>query len=391
MKKILFLLLPLFVFANTPDSALLNYQQKYTFCHGHTNYQIAQCLLNGTLNYNLLRGDKPRYKQLDKNALFTAESEGNIYPYVMSLLPQTQRYTRLLDHIDYLMSIRDIYRTPKFLGNDAEDIIRIKKIFNLLLGTELIEDTIYTDAFEAALLEYQRRHGLTVDGDIGPQTKRTLKISLHKIIQKVKKNLEIERISLSKGSNYVLVNIPEFKMHYYENFQPILNMKVVVGKKKQRTPVFSRKMKYIVKNPRWNVPDNIYKKEYAHKSEEDLRKLGLVYNSNGKLYQPSGRRNALGVVKFLFPNKYNVYMHDTPSKHLFQRTVRAYSHGCIRLEKPLELLNLLGYDYTNHKNKWITLENRIPVYVEYHTAWVDDEGILQLRPDIYGYEKKLFR
>jgi len=391
MKKILFILFPFFLFANTPDQALLHYQKKYTFCHGHTNYQIAQCLLNGTLNYNLLRGDKPRYKQLDKNALFTAESEGNIYPYVMSLLPQTQRYTRLLDYIDYLMSIRDIYRTPKFLGNDAEDIISIKKVFNLLLGTELIEDTVYTDAFEAALLEYQRRHGLTVDGDIGPQTKRTLKTPLHKIIQKVKKNLEIERISLSKGPNYVLVNIPEFKMHYYENFEPILNMKVVVGKKKQRTPVFSRKMKYIVKNPRWNVPDNIYNKEYAHKSEENLRKLGLVYNENGKLYQPSGRRNALGVVKFLFPNKYNVYMHDTPSKHLFQRTVRAYSHGCIRLEKPLELLNLLGYDYTNHKNKWITLENRIPVYVEYHTVWVDDEGIVQFRPDIYGYEKKLFR
>jgi murein L,D-transpeptidase YcbB/YkuD len=158
-----------------------------------------------------------------------------------------------------------------------------------------------------------------------------------------------------------------------------------------RTPIFSRKMKYIVKNPQWNVPNNIYKKEYAHLSEEALRKQGLVYNSEGKLYQPSGRRNALGVVKFLFPNKFNVYMHDTPSKHLFKRTVRAYSHGCIRLEKPVELLNVLGHEYDTKKQKWITVENKIPVYIEYHTVWVDDEGIVQFRPDIYGYERKLFR
>ncbi len=157
-----------------------------------------------------------------------------------------------------------------------------------------------------------------------------------------------------------------------------------------RTPVFNRKMKYIVKNPRWNVPPSIYAKEYAHKSESQLKKLGLKYNSEGKLYQPPGRRNALGVVKFLFPNRFNVYMHDTPAKSLFNRRVRAYSHGCIRLEKPLELLNELGYTYDTKKTKWITLENKIPVYVEYHTVWIDDDGIVQFRHDIYGYEKKLF-
>jgi murein L,D-transpeptidase YcbB/YkuD len=138
------------------------------------------------------------------------------------------------------------------------------------------------------------------------------------------------------------------------------------------------------------VPGSIYRKEYAHKSESQLKKLGLRYNSEGKLYQPSGSRNALGVVKFLFPNKFNVYMHDTPAKSLFNRRVRAYSHGCIRLEKPIALLNELGYSYNTKKNKWITLKKKIPVYVEYHTVWVDDEGIVQFRNDIYGYEKKLF-
>ncbi len=378
------------MFAANPDTDLLSYQNRYTYCHGNTNYQITRCLLNGALNYRYFRGDRPKPKRIDREALQNAEAEGNVYPYVMDLLPKTNRYNALLDYYDYLSTLQDYYVTPQFMGNDADDIVRIKRIFNLLQNANLVEDAYYTEAFEREIFEYQRRHGLTVDGEIGPQTKRTLKTPLHAIMQKVKKNLEIERISLPKEANYVLVNIPEFKMHYYENFEPVLDMKVVVGKKKHRTPIFSRKIKYVVKNPRWNVPNTIYKKEYAHLSEEALRKKGLIYNSEGKLYQPAGRRNALGVVKFLFPNKYNVYMHDTPAKYLFKKTVRAYSHGCIRLEKPLEFLNLLGYDYTNSKNKWITLEHKIPVYVEYHTVWLDDEGMIQFRPDIYGYEKRLF-
>jgi len=180
------------------------------------------------------------------------------------------------------------------------------------------------------------------------------------------------------------------KMHFYENGMEVLSMKTVVGKPKMRTPVFSRKMQYVVLNPTWNVPPSIYKKEYAHKSEAQLRKIGLRYGSNGKLYQPAGRRNALGLVKFLFPNKFNVYMHDTPAKSLFQRTTRAYSHGCIRLEKPMKLLHKLGYSYRPGKTQWNTLKYRIPVFVEYHTVWVDSNGIVQFRPDIYGYEKKLF-
>ncbi|PTB83990.1 hypothetical protein C9926_00045 [Sulfurovum lithotrophicum] len=391
MKIIFLFLIPAFLFSTDPDMDLLDYQNRYTLCHGKTNYQITKCLLNGSINYAFLHGDKPKKKPVDKETLYRAEMEGYLYPYVMNLLPQTRRYLGLLDYVDYLSSLTYDYLTPQFVGKDAEDIMRIKRIFNLLQNANLEENPYYTQDFEAHLLDYQRRHGLTVDGKIGSQTKRSLRTPLSKRIEKVKKNLELERVSLPKGDHYILVNIPEFKMHYYENYMPTLNMKVIVGKRKMRTPVFSRRLKYIVLNPRWNIPDNIYRKEYAHKSVEELRKEGLVYNSKGKLYQPPGKRNALGVVKFLFPNKYNVYMHDTPAKYLFNRTVRAFSHGCIRLEKPLELLQRLGYEYNTRKNKWITVENQIPVFVEYHTVWIDDEGIVQFRPDIYGYEKKLFR
>jgi len=390
MKKIIFILIHTFIFAAAPDHGLKNYQERYSLCQGKTDYQISQCLLNGDLNYSRFRGDRYSYRTIKKNKIKKELQNGNIYHYTMNLMPKTKRYTDLKEYLDYLYSIQKQYIPPKFKGNDEEDIIRIKNVFNLLQHADLEENADLTPRFEDALLEYQRRHGLAVDGEIGPNTKRELKRSIHSIIVKVKKNLQLERISSPKGSNYILVNIPEFKMHYYDNDAPVLNMKIVVGKTYMRTPIFNKKMQYIVKNPRWNVPASIYNNEYAHKSESYLRKGGFAYNSEGKLYQKEGAQNALGLVKFLFPNKFNVYMHDTPAKSLFNKRVRAFSHGCIRLEKPLELLNELGYEYDTNKNKWVTLEKQIPVYVEYHTVWIDDEGIVQFRHDIYGYEKKLF-
>lgn len=390
MKKIIFILIHTLLFASVPGQELKHYQERYTFCHGKTNYQITECLLNGSLNYSRVRGERNTYRKVNKDGLRKAELSGSTYRYVMNLLPQTKRYTGLKNYLDYLYSIKGEYTPPRFKGNASEDIIRIKKILNLLQNAGLEEDIEHSMKFDDAILEYQRRHGLEVDGVIGPNTKRELMQSINSIITKVKKNLELERISSPKGSNYILVNIPEFKMHYYDKHEPVLSMKIIVGKNRMRTPIFNREMKYIVKNPRWNVPPSIYLNEYSDKSESYLKKNGFTYDNEGKLYQKEGADNALGLVKFLFPNKYNVYMHDTPGKSLFDKRVRAFSHGCIRLEKAIELLNELGYEYEIDKNKWVTLKKKIPVYVEYHTVWIDDEGIVQFRNDIYGYERKLF-
>lgn len=391
MKNILFVLIFTFIYAEVPDFRLLDYQERYSICKEKTDYSIAQCLLNGNLNYSRLRGDKYAYRFIDRGSIAAAVQNGDIYDYTMSLMPQTKRYIFLKEYIDHLYSIKDQYTPPQFKGDDAQDIINIKKVLNLLQFARLEENSDYTQEFEVELLEYQKRHGLEVDGKIGPSTKRELKKSIDEIIIKAKKNLTLERISSPKGANYVLVNIPEFKMHYYDNGEEVLNMKVIVGKRSARTPILNGMMQYIVKNPRWNVPLAIYRNEYAHKSESYLKRNGFAYNSEGKLYQKEGKNNALGVVKFLFPNRFNVYMHDTPTKSLFNRRVRMFSHGCIRLEKPIALLNELGFDYDTKKNKWITLEKQIPVYVEYHTLWVDDDGIIQFRDDIYGYEQSLFR
>ena len=383
--------MPILMFASNPDPQLLEYQQRYSICQGKTNYQIAQCLLNGNLNFYAVRGDGLKPTKINRQYLRQAEQEGRVYSYVLSLLPNTRRYVGLLDYVDYLYSIKNDYMPPRFRGDVMEDMVLTKRVLNLLQDARLEETPDYTPAFESEIIEFQRRHGLATDGEIGPATKRALKVSIQSIINKVKKNIILERLSPPKGNEYVYINIPEFMMYYYRYGEQMLSMKVVVGKPKMRTPVFHRNMKYIVLNPRWNVPPSIYNKEYADKSYEELRKKGFDFNQKGKLYQKSGRRNALGVVKFLFPNKFNVYMHDTPAKSLFRRNRRAFSHGCIRLEKPIELLHTLGYERNTRKNKWITLENKIPVYVEYHTVWVDNEGIVQFRNDIYGYERKLFR
>lgn len=390
MKIAIFILLSSLLFANISDENLKLYQSKYSLCKGKTNYQISKCLLNGNLNYANFRGDRNAYKRVSNSKIKAAVNEGRAYEFTMQNIPDTRRYNELKSYLDYLFTIKSQYITPEFNGNEDEDIIRMKRVFNLLKLANLEETAEINSEFEEALLSYQASQGLTVDGDIGKRTKLSLKEPIYNLIVKIKKNLTIERITKEKPANCIVVNIPEYKMYYYENFEEVLKMKTVVGKAKMRTPIFNRKMQYVVLNPTWNVPPSIYKKEYAHLTTEELAKKNLRYGSNGKLYQPSGRRNALGLVKFLFPNKFNVYMHDTPAKSKFQRTRRAYSHGCIRLEKPMDLLHKLGYNYSQGKTKWKTLEQKVPVFVEYHTAWADDEGVIQFRNDVYNYEKKLF-
>jgi len=369
---------------------LLRYQSRYSLCHGKSDYQIAVCLINGNLNLSRLRGDHTAYRYISPSRIRKEITKEDPFSYVMRHMPQTRRYRALKAYLDYLYDIEPYYFPPRFKGDAAEDMVRMKRIFNLLMQTRLEETPERTPDFDAALLAYQRRHGLTPDGKIGPRTRREMKRPLRSIIRKIKKNLTWERVSQPKPPTSIVVNIPEYRMHYYRNGREILHMKTVVGKPKMRTPLFYRDMQYIILNPRWYVPPSIYHKEYRDKSPEYLRRRGFAYDSNGRLYQKPGRRNALGKVKFLFPNRFNVYMHDTPSKSLFKRTIRAFSHGCIRLEKPLALLHALGYAYQPGVTRRITLKEQIPVFIEYHTVWVDQKGIVQFRPDIYGYERKLF-
>jgi len=250
-----------------------------------------------------------------------------------------------------------------------------------------------------------------------------------KLLRKIR--LNIERVKLMKpglGDTYALVNIPEYKVRVIEKDKTAVTMGVIVGKRKNQTPIFSEELKYITLNPTWNVPDSIARNEIIPKTlrnpnylkrhrlvmrrDYNLDSPALSFNSvNAKAYvggkgpvpfkfiEVPSDRNALGRVKFIFPNHHSVYMHDTPTKSLFKRKVRAFSHGCVRLEQPKYMLEYISKNYTSHdyedvkakydsyKTHYLKITKRLPVHTAYLTTYVDDNGQLLSFGDIYGFDK----
>ena len=215
-------------------------------------------------------------------------------------------------------------------------------------------------------------------------------------------NLERYRwLPRTLGDKYILVNVPAFKLEGYEGGEKTIEMKVIVGEEYEgrSTPVFSDRMEYVVFRPYWNVTPTIAAKELFPKfAAEGMPADYETYTENGelRLRQKPGEKNSLGLVKFLFPNDFNIYLHDTPYDKLFDKDVRAFSHGCIRLEKPAELAQwVLGWDAARvnrmmhgANNQTITLKNKIPVYIIYMTAYVRD-GRLQFNDDLYKRDDRL--
>jgi murein L,D-transpeptidase YcbB/YkuD len=196
---------------------------------------------------------------------------------------------------------------------------------------------------------------------------------------------------------YIVVNIPDYTLFAYKQDSTGFSCKVVVGKETNKTAIFRGDMKYVVFNPYWNVPESIIKKEILPEIKKNSRYLEeheMEWNG-GKIRQKPGAQNALGKVKFLFPNVFNIYLHDTPAKTLFSKEKRTFSHGCIRVAEPRKLAVFLLEDepgWTEEaidrnmeygKERYVTLKKPIPVYVVYFTAFVDDLGRLNFRKDIY--------
>jgi len=230
------------------------------------------------------------------------------------------------------------------------------------------------------------------------------------------------------GTNYALVNIPEFTVRVIENDKTAVKMAVVVGKRKMKTPIFSEDLSYITLNPQWSVPDSIARNEIIPdllKNPNYLTESRMVmretYDLNSKKFTPDSvdlkayvggkghvpfkfievpsRKNGLGRVKFIFPNQHNVYMHDTQSKHLFKRKVRTYSHGCVRLDKPNVMLDYVTKHYTDTtpeeisekynslKTHYINITKRLAVHTSYLTTYIDEGNKLLVFKDIYGFDK----
>ena len=299
------------------------------------------------------------------------------------------------------------------------EVVNVKRMMMQLragLGIEAILKPYVPEYVQFGALIHAY-HALLVD----PTTPKTL---LYKI------RLNIERLKLMKpklGDTYTLVNIPEFKVRIIENNHTSLSMRVIVGKKNKQTPIFAAKLAYIVLNPTWNVPDSIARHEIipkALKNPEYLSKHRLVVRKNYDIESPaiqfdpekakeyvggegdvpfkfiekSSRRNALGRVKFIFPNGNSVYMHDTPTKWLFKKKVRAYSHGCVRLAEPMKMLHFLAKNYSTTTKKeidtWykslkthmVAITKYLPVHTAYLTTYIDEDGLVHTYPDIYKYD-----
>ena len=204
------------------------------------------------------------------------------------------------------------------------------------------------------------------------------------------------------GSRYLLVNIPAFRLDAIENGKSVLDMKVVTGKKTSPTPVLADRMVTVVFSPYWNIPQDIVQKEILPKVAKDagyLEKNNMEMDEGGHYRQRPGKGNSLGQVKFIFPNHYNVYLHDTPAQSLFERVERDFSHGCVRLDEPMKLAQYVLRDqpeWTDEKitaamdagtERSVALKQPLPIYLVYFTAW-EDNGVLQTVPDVYGIDRR---
>jgi len=264
---------------------------------------------------------------------------------------------------------------------------------------------LYNVTLAGIVAQVKPTYGLPADSIINNAFINAINIPAKKREEQIIVNMERLRwIPVDTVSKeFILVNIPEYTLVYYEQGKPVWRCGVVVGKPMTKTVIFSGDMRYVVFSPYWNVPSSIINKEIRPgmaRSKNYLARHNMEWNG-GRVRQRPGPSNSLGLVKFLFPNSNNIYLHDTPSKSLFNETNRAFSHGCIRVSKPKDLAIRVLRQYPEWtpekidaamhagKEKYITLERTIPVFIGYFTAFIDEGGHANFRPDIYQRDKGL--
>jgi murein L,D-transpeptidase YcbB/YkuD len=273
-------------------------------------------------------------------------------------------------------------------------------------------DTAYDNILAEAVTKIQRQHNLPVTGTLNPATIAALNVwQRQSETDIIVANMERWRwLPRDFGNTYSILNVPDFTLTVVRDGVPVWKTKVVVGTPETPTPLFSDKIQFITVNPTWIIPPSIMNKKYLPALQQDpavLDRLGIrvTRNSDGslRLYQPPGNRNALGRLRFNFPNKFMVYQHDTPDKYLFDRPSRAYSNGCMRVQDPAKYAEVLlsialpteGYTQERLRKMFggternITFPTHVPVHLTYQTALIDESGKLVIRDDIYGYDKRL--
>lgn len=394
----------------------------------------ASHFLNGKVNPETVDSEWKAIRR-EGNALEILEKaleQGDIKKALLDLEPQHPGYSKLKKALTKYQNLLDDggWKTVpegETLKPGMVDSIRVPLIIDRLQVTGDLKKipqskSMFTEELSESVKMYQKRNGLEVDGNIGKATTLSFNVSAAERVNQIKVNLERFRwINQHLGDHYIMVNIADYHLEIFNKDSLTFSEKVIVGKPFRKTPVFSGKMTYFVLNPTWTVPPTILFKDMLPEVKKDYNylitkniKVIQGQGSNAVIVDPStvdwsslsvnkfpytlrqdpGPLNALGQVKFMFPNPYNVYIHDTPSRELFARSDRAFSSGCIRLNKPLSLVNYLIKDdkrwnsakiqsiLKEGKETSIILSNPVNVHILYLTAWVIDDAV-QFRNDLY--------
>lgn len=384
----------------------------------------------------------------DFNPSFTVSqilAAENLNHFFDSLPPRHQEYTNLMAALERYRQLTAEGGWPRLgdgpslrPGDKDPRIITVRqrlKITEDFQGDPPVTDPeLYDSALEQAVLRFQRRHGLAADGVIGKNTRAAMNVTAEERVNTIRVNMARWRWQAHDlGTKHILVNIASFNLKAYrgDTEAPVLDIPVIVGEEQHQTPVFSDSIAYLDFNPFWNITPSIAENEELpalRKNPGNLSKRHVRLFSSWqtdaielnpdtidwhsvstsrmrgfKLRQDPGPWNALGKIKFVFPNKYSVYMHDTPAPSLFKRSERSFSHGCIRVSDPLALAIFVldsqngGWEkekvmelYNQDSRKVIRLSQPVPVHITYLTSWVDKDGTINFNRDIYERDEKLF-
>ena len=326
-----------------------------------------------------------------------------------SLKDQLQKYYDITKNGGWQPVITSNKRIKK--GDSSPAIAEIKRRLQVtgdIVGTDTSQ--VFNDTLEIAIKNFQERHGYTPDGIITDALIKEMNVPAQTRLKQILINMERMRWMPSQPEgNMILVNIPEFVLHVFEGKKKAFDMDVVVGKEGHNTMMFTGNLNQIVFSPYWNVPPSIVRKEILpamQKNPNYLAKENMEITGNGEdglpdIRQLPGDKNSLGKVKFLFPNSFNIYFHDTPAKSLFKKDKRAYSHGCIRLSEPEKMAQYLlrnQPEWTTEKieaamnsgkEQFVRVKDPVPVFITYYTAWVDENGQMNFREDIYKRDENV--
>jgi murein L,D-transpeptidase YcbB/YkuD len=368
----------------------------------------------------------------DHQVVFSEFLESNPREYLASLAPQNPEYSRILDRRFDLLDIAarggygpEISGRTMRPGDVGPNVVRLR---NRLISMGYMAQTLSTEydvRLQQAVIEFQQANGLEPDGSVGPATMRALNRTVDDHLAELALALERQRwLNIDRGERHIFVNTTDFYVHVFDDGEITFTTRSVVGanERDRRTPEFSDEMDHMVINPTWYVPRSIALRSYIPDIlEGNGTYLQIRYGRRiidpaevdwsayseedfpFDLSQPPGPRNALGRVKFMFPNPWNIYLHDTPERYLFSRHRRAYSSGCIRLQDPSGFAyHLLAAQEDNPEQfyqsilrsrdeTYVNLDTHVPVHITYWTAWVDVDGQMQLRNDLYGRNGRLIR